>query len=475
MQHPEQVHWHDGLFMLPHHLQYQQHAWTSAAASERRGARAFASGVAELEIDGEALARHVVAISRLEAVLPSGRLVRLPGNAVVPTLDVRGLFEENPEPAIVFLALPESSASEANVIEGDDRVATGSKRPYRVVERTWRDENDAESEEPLLLRQYNARLVTDRDDHADLELLPLARLKPVADDPAEVLPRHDEDYAPPTLRVAAVAPLRTLHERLVQQLLTRRDELVVEIERIGYSAESLSGVLLEKVLRLRSISAYAGRLDGLRQDPTFSPFELYLAMRELAGELSALAPGRGFLAPLPYQHDDCLPGLRELARRIANLAVTSEGGTYIKLPLESLEPGRVWATELRDEHLLVAEEYYLAAHAPGAGSEVARLVGDGDRFKLTARSLKEARVRGVRLREERRPPTVLPALADTLWFRLAREENPRLWSRLRDEQQLVVVCPQTVPTGFALNLFLTCPARAGATVDGGALSAEPRP
>lgn len=451
MSEPETIHWHDGLFLLHHHLQFLQQGMLDRLAHERLRTRPFPWGLIALELDEDALRRQVVAVKRCEAVMPGGALVAFPGNAALATRDLRAVFREDRRPVTISLAIPERNPAGPCVAEG---AGEGQRRTWRVAERAWLDEDEGGRSEPLLVRLLDARLVTDREETADLELLPLLRLRPSAEDAAEVVPRRDDDWAPPCRVLGAHPGLASVLDQLAQQLGTRAGELAAEIERVGYGPESLSGSLVELVLRARSVGAAAGRLDALRQDPTFGPFDLYLELRGVLGALAALAPGRDFSAP-PYRHEEALPVLRELGRRIANLAAAAASGTYDKLPLRAVEPGRVWEAALGDDLLAHAEEWYLAAHAPGAGAEVVRLVGDADRFKLVPASLRDARVRGVRLVEERRPPPVLPALPDTVWFRLAREENARAWSQVRDERRLLAVCPQAVPGGLSLTLFAT--------------------
>lgn len=460
MGEPEPVHWHDGLFLLHHHLQFLQQGLIERAAADRLRARAHGWGLVELELDEDALHRSVVAVRRLRAVMPRGMVVEFPGNAALPTRDLRNLFREDPRPVTVSLAIPERSAGGANVAEGE--AAAGLRRTWTVAERSWRDENDGGRDEPLLVRRLNARLVTDRDDATDLELLPLLRLKPSSADAAEVVPMHDPDWAPPCWSLRAHPATAAVLEQTAQLLTTRQGELAAEIARSGYSAESLSGALLEQVLRLRSVGAAAGRIDALRQDPGLPPFALYVELRGALGELAALSPGAVQTAAPPYRHEEPLPALRELARRVGNLAASGATGTWDKIPFRALEPGRVWEAAIADEHLLRCEEWYLAATAPGAGAETSRLVGDPDRFKLVPAAMREARVRGVRLSEERKPPASLPALSDTVWFRLAREENPRLWTQIRDDRRCLVVCPQALAGQLGLCLYATRRTGAGA-------------
>ena len=69
------VHWHEGLFLQPHHIQLMQHLLGEQGAGERRLAWAYPYGLIEYRLSSDALENMLVQFDHLEVVLPSGLVV----------------------------------------------------------------------------------------------------------------------------------------------------------------------------------------------------------------------------------------------------------------------------------------------------------------------------------------------------------------------------------------------------------------
>ena len=69
---PGQVHWHEGLFLQPHHLQCMQRNLTESTATERKLAYAYPYGVVESKLSSDALENMLLQFDSLRAVMPSG-------------------------------------------------------------------------------------------------------------------------------------------------------------------------------------------------------------------------------------------------------------------------------------------------------------------------------------------------------------------------------------------------------------------
>ena len=171
-----QVHWHEGLFLQPHHLQVMQHQVLERIAAERRLATVYPYGVVEAKLSPDALENMLVRFDRLRVIMPSGLEVNIPENAELPSFDISAPFAASSGGFRVNLAVPLWYPNRANAIEpgsgGDWRV----KRLYQVSETQRPDENTGEGVQPMMLRRINARLILDEDDHTDLEVVPLMRI-----------------------------------------------------------------------------------------------------------------------------------------------------------------------------------------------------------------------------------------------------------------------------------------------------------
>ena len=88
-----QVHWHEGLFLLPHHLQRIQRSLSESASAERRLKWAYPYGLVEARLSNDDLENMRLRFDRLHAIMPSGQEVRFPQDAELPVVDIKQAFE----------------------------------------------------------------------------------------------------------------------------------------------------------------------------------------------------------------------------------------------------------------------------------------------------------------------------------------------------------------------------------------------
>src|SRR2546430_13383061 len=83
------VHWHEGLFIQPHHFQVMQRQLIEQSIGERRLAFPYPYGLIDAKISADALENMLVRFDRLRVVMPSGLEVSVPENAELPALDIK--------------------------------------------------------------------------------------------------------------------------------------------------------------------------------------------------------------------------------------------------------------------------------------------------------------------------------------------------------------------------------------------------
>src|SRR5579862_9827941 len=111
------VHWHEGLFLQPHHLQTMQHHLLERFGSERRLGYVFPYGVIDMKMSADALENMLVRFDRLRVIMPSGLEVNFPENADLASLDIKQAFEGSSTPFTVSLALPLWYPTRANTVD----------------------------------------------------------------------------------------------------------------------------------------------------------------------------------------------------------------------------------------------------------------------------------------------------------------------------------------------------------------------
>ncbi len=448
------MHWHEGLFLQPHHLQYMQRHLLGRVAGERRLSWAYPYGLIEAKLSSDELENMRVRFDRLRVVMPSGTMVDVPDGADLPALDIKTAFESRSGAFTVSLGIPLWYDRRANAIEqtgeGDWRV----KRIYRVHEAEVVDENTGDNPQPIPVRGVNARLLLDDDDRSDLEVLPLLRISPGVGEEVGTA-RQDPNFIPACLVLAGSPTLRDLVRDLANQVEASRKELVLQMTRGGFSVDAMRGVQFEQMLRLRTLNHYAGRLMPLVQAPSIPTFDVYLELRGLLGELAALQPDRDPYAAADYNHD--APGVcfGELCAKIRALLKGMVAATYLQLRFTRDVEQKLYAATLTDEHLTSANEYFLGIRTKDDPRALAALVEDSDKFKLMPASLSAQRVWGVRLAEERHPPLELPAQSGLHYFRLMRAESRRMWERIEQEKTLAARWPGAEAADFEITLYMT--------------------
>jgi type VI secretion system ImpJ/VasE family protein len=448
------IHWHEGLFLQPHHLQRLQKCLFDSLGEERKLTWSYPYGVIEARLSHDELENMRIRFDKLRVVMPSGLEVNFPDNAELPSLDIKQAFAASGGTVYVLLGVPLWFDRRANAIAPGQVADSRVKVLFRTVETEVADENTGENPKPVLVRRINARLLLDKEDPSDLEVIPLLRIVRGVGDQVG-LPRQDPEYVAPCLVMTGSPVLRELVRDLASQVAASRKELVVQLTRAGFSLENLRGLQFEQLMRLHTLNKFSARLPSLAEAPGIAPFFLYLELRELLGELTAMHPDRDEFEVAPYDHDNPYLPFSELSSKIRSFLRGAVAPSFLKLPFVNLEG---WLTAIfQPQHLSGPNEYFLGIKTGQDPRALARLVEDADKFKLMPRSLATRAIRGVLLKEERFAPLELPAQTGLYYFRLLRNESARSWQQIQTEKAAVAVWPDQATSDYDVSLYMTVP------------------
>ncbi len=458
-----EIHWHEGLFLQPHHLQTMQRHFVERLGTERKLAWTYAYGLVESRVSNDALENMLVQFDRLHAVMPSGIEVRVPEHADLPALDIKERFESGQGSFTVYLGVPLWFSERANTVAGGAEADVRVKRVFKVAELERPDENSGENPQPVPLRRVNARLMLDSEDTSDMEVLPVLRISHATGEDVG-LPRQDPKFMPPCLTIGGAPAMRDLVRELANQVEASRKECVIQINRGGFSVDKMRGIQFEQMLRLQTLNRFSANLPHLAQSPVpeaprAAPFNIYIELRQLLGELSALYPDRDQFEVAPYDHDNPALAFFELSSKIRSLLRGAVKPSFVKVPFVPEGPLQVAA--LTDDHLTRPNDYFLGIKTKQDPQAVAKLVEDPDQFKLMAKSLGTRAIWGVRLQLERIPPLELPSEAGLVYFRLLRGESARMWDRVSEEKSLAARWPGMESSDMSITLYMTVPSGEG--------------
>ncbi|MEI9893457.1 MAG: type VI secretion system baseplate subunit TssK [Chthoniobacter sp.] len=450
-----QIHWHEGLFLQPHHLQRFQKNIYDHIALGRSFQIPYAYGVIEMRLSLDELENKRILFDRLRVITRSGIEIDYPRNAHIPIIDIKKAFEERTGGFAIALAVPLWVEERANSIEPGSNADTRAKIVYRVIEKDYADENTGENAKSLLVRHFNARLILEDEDDSDMEIIPLMRITRATHDESTI-PRQDPDFTPPCLIVDASPVLRETVRDLAAQVDATRKELTVQLTRGGnFDLNTLRGVQFEQIWRLRTLNRFAGKLPAMVAAPSITPFTWYLELRELLGELVALYPASDDFDCVPYDHDNPILCFRELSAKIRNYLRGAVAPSFWKIDFK--REGQWFAADMEEKHFKVPTEYFLGIRTKQDSRGLSKLVENRDEFKLMPKSMIERAFFGLPLKEERHPPLELPASADLHYFRLNRTEGARHWDLLQKEKAPCIRWTDIDSADYQISLYMVVP------------------
>lgn len=453
------VHWNEGLFLQPHHLQRAQRGLLERLRAERRLAWPYPWGIIEARLSRDELENFRLRFDKLRAVMPSGLEVNFPEDAELPVIDIRQAVARSAGSLVVKLAVPLWHPTRRNAPPEGQPADPRSKFLYSIAEVECPDENSGENPQPLRIRKTNARLLVGDEEESDLEVISLLRI--LRKGGQEVgLPREDMEFVPPCLILRGSPVLHEMVRDLAAQVEASRKELANRMAAAAFSIERLQPNQMEALLRLRTLNRFSGLLPALVNAPNVAPIDYYTALRELLGELAALNPARDQFETPSYNHENLHLSFHELCARIRGMLQGRIEAAYEEVSFTDVEGKPV--CQLTEEHFTRPTGWFLAIQSRMDPQALANYVIDADRFKLMPLSLGERAIRGIELKWEAVPPPGLPTPGGLYYFRLQHSVSARVWSVAQTEKALTIRMKTTEIdwTGSRFTLYMTLPSGA---------------
>ncbi len=292
------VHWHEGMFLQPHQFQAEHRYLTARAHRAASWPTHHVWGLRTVEVDTDALANNRLVVRALQAVFRDGTPIEVPADGLLPTLELKGLFEPG-QPLMVHLAIPALNLGKANVAE--DQSDPNAR--YRLDTQELEDENTGVNPQPIQVRRHNLRFLVGDQDQTGFITLPLVRLvkSAIANAPPEV----DVSYIPPVL---ACDTWPALHADILQSLF---DRIGRKRERLASALAARGGALVGtdpqdavSAAHLRELNESYAVLSVIAFTPGIPPLLAYTELCRLVGQLAIFDRSGRWPAIPPYDHDD---------------------------------------------------------------------------------------------------------------------------------------------------------------------------
>jgi type VI secretion system protein ImpJ len=445
MSHPA-VHWHEGMFLRPHHFMAAQRHSEHLAHRGEKFDLAYNWGLRSVEIDTDALANSRLVVRSLSARLRDGTLVSVPEDGVLPSFDLKGALG-SASAVTAYLGVPLVGPGRANVAEagaGADGVR------YLLDTQVLDDENTGVNPQPVKVRRLNLKLLLSTQDHSGYEVIPLARL--VKSTRAEALPQLDESFIPPVLacdawKVLSAGILQSVYDRIGKKIDLLATQVVTR--NIGFDSHAQGDPLI--FAQLRELNESYARLGVLAFAEGVHPFDAYLELAQLVGRLSIFGATRR-PPPLPrYDHDDlgvCFFRAKQHVDALLDFFVEPDykerpfvgAGLRMQVALEPAWLESVWQIYIGVQSTLEAEECVRLLTKPG---QLDMKVGSSDRVDTIFRM----GLAGLQFDHSQNPPRALPSAPGLIYFQVRRESQLAEWQNVHKSLTLAVRLNENLITG----------------------------
>ena len=443
----QKVLWSEGLFLTPHHFQQWDRYYENLLDSRFRQFSNFNWGVADLEINSDALQNGRFELLKCRAVLPDGMMVDVPRvDQPPPSREFTAAFTPARENIGVYMGIPVFREEESNV-RTDDAEPESMER-YRSRTISLPDENTGENKQLVQVAARNLRLLFGEESlqgHISLKIAELNR----ASDGRVVL---DEAFIPPALSLYGAKSLLDMTRALFEILCAKSAILAGQRREKSEGAADFTTSDVRNFWLLHTVNSYIPVLTHYHAAQNIHPEQLFIAMARLAGELTTFITDEGGPADLPrYVHTDLKTTFVELNRKLRILLEKAIDVRCIPIPLERTKES-LYVGRILDDRLIARAQFYLGVSARMSEAQLIEDVPRNSKIASmdTISYLLGQALPGVRLSIVAMPPGPLPVRVGFKYFRLEKVGN--YWEAIASSRTICLHFPAKFPD-LKLELF----------------------
>ncbi|UCE59374.1 MAG: type VI secretion system baseplate subunit TssK [Phycisphaerales bacterium] len=446
-----EIHWSEGMFLRPHHLQASQRWMETVVRTGFDAVRPFGWGFVDLSIASEPLENFTLRLDGCNLRLKDGTWVRVPENTQLAPLNFENALSNAGGTLRIFLGVPEMQAVRANAVSLENpETVEGSPRyePHPVMQR---DENTGGNPQMVYVRRMRGRLFTEGEGTTGYETVPLCAVRKT-DKPGAV-PELEVTGAGPLLSIQADVALSGMVTSLADQVEAKGEVLAREAREHQMMFTDGVASNTEHLLKLNALNELRAHLAALLQCPVLHPYDVFIAFSRLVGALSVyhddLVP-QGIPA---YDHDRPGVSLDTLRRRIIILLEAVRALNYVSRPFArkkdranrdglEVELDRQWI----DDNL----EMYVAFQSEEMDiNELERYIYNKLNLKLAsptrAPRIASIAVRGLRLQIKSVPSGTLPRRPGLHYFKIDKtigQDRTDYWRECEQERGIRMGIPE---------------------------------
>ncbi len=429
------VHWYEGLFLRPQHLQAADRYWAELIHTSQRWDRSYGYGLYHVEFSDDALANHQLQIHSLHARMRDGTLVQFDSGQEPDRVDLKAAFES--ETVIdAYVAVPKLTMGRANVAEpGGDGAAR-----FTSIDQSVQDESHGGNDQQLQFRSLNARILLSTEDTSGYELIPIARIKRSGE--GEATPKIDHSYIPPLLTIDCWPALGRDCVRAIYDMIGGKIEVLSQqLVNRGIGLNSQEPGDADRILMLNQLNAAYATLGVMAFAQGVHPLDAYTELCRTLGQLAIFDENRRVAEVPRYDHDDLSRVFWQVRDRIEMLINAVRDYEYRQRFFEGIGMGMQASLEPQWFH--ADWQWYVGVRKGDlTNQEVGDLLSSGQLdWKIGSsrqvEMLFRQRAQGLQLTPLDRAVRALPARQDWLYYQVPRQDNPA-WRDVQETQTIAI-------------------------------------
>ena len=325
-----EIHWSEGMFLRPHHLQAGQRWMENLVRTGLDSIRPFGWGFVTLEVAAEPLENFTLRLDTCTVRMKDGTWVRIPENTEVPPLNFQDALEAAGGPLDIYLGIPQMQEVRANTVSLEQPEQTEGTPRYGPHPITRRDENTGQNPQTLYVRRMRGRLFAAGEDMVGYETVRVGSVKRT--DRPGALPELDELGGGPLLAIQAHAGLSGLISSVSDQIEAKDEVLAREAREHRMLFTDGVAANTEHLLKLHALNEDQAQFKAMLQCPLLHPYDVFRAMSALIGHLSIFHDDLVPAALPTYDHDNPGQTFAQLRTRIELLLEAMRPMAYVERP-----------------------------------------------------------------------------------------------------------------------------------------------
>lgn len=441
MRKRHRVVWSKGMFLTPQQFQTQDQFFEDSIQF-RWSASQFANwGVADLEIDSEALNNGLFRLAKCTGIMPDGEAFDMPDNDdLPPSRSVADHFPPSRESLDIFLGIPDSRPRARNVtIPGAADSESSGVPPttrYLAETRMATDENTGNEEKAVQVARRMFRILFDDEYRDGFSVLRIAQVTRNA----AGIPILNPRFVAPCVNLGSSNYLNMLLRRQIEILATKSSALSGPRRQRGKITAEFSPSETANFWLLHTVNSYLPELKHIWKVRRGHPEAAYLAMLRLAGALSTFSLEASPENLPDYDHEDLGHCFTLLDQNIRDLMETVIPSKFVSVPLQAKDRF-IWGGTVTEDQYFHDSQFYLAVSAKMGMDDIIRKVPQLVKVSATddiQRLIRNA-LPGLLLRHVPVPPAAIPIKLDNQYFAL--NQGGELWNAMMLSRQIAVHAP----------------------------------